>query len=88
MIGSNSSANLIKKTCCSTGDNPPFTVQSSDGTMYVLFTTDDKDVKEGFRISYILEGAPTSTVSTTVQVQVAASMLKLMIVTVFTDNSV
>ncbi|CAG2224036.1 unnamed protein product [Mytilus edulis] len=36
--------------------------------MYVLFTTDISIAAEGFRVSYILQGAPTSTVSTTVQV--------------------
>jgi hypothetical protein len=42
------------------------TVQSSGDTMYIIFETDDTLVKKGFNISYILEGAPTSTIGTTV----------------------
>jgi hypothetical protein len=34
--------------------------------MYIIFETDDTLVKKGFNISYILEGAPTSTIGTTV----------------------
>ncbi|CAC5356234.1 unnamed protein product [Mytilus coruscus] len=66
--GSNSSAALLLQTCCGSANPPPFTVQSTDGTMYVLFSTDETIAREGFRVSYILQGAPTSTVSTTVQV--------------------
>ncbi|CAC5356229.1 unnamed protein product [Mytilus coruscus] len=66
--GLNSSAALLLQTCCGSANPPPFTVQSTDGTMYVLFSTDETIAKEGFRVSYILQGAPTSTVSTTVQV--------------------
>ncbi|VDI66820.1 Hypothetical predicted protein [Mytilus galloprovincialis] len=73
--GSNSSATLLLQTCCGRHNPPPFTLQSTDGTMYVLFTTDDTIAAEGFRVSYILQGAPTSTVSSTT-VQVAASTPK------------
>ncbi|XP_076117860.1 uncharacterized protein LOC143085416 [Mytilus galloprovincialis] len=73
--GSNSSATLLLQTCCGLHNPPPFTLQSTDGTMYVLFTTDDTIAAEGFRVSYILQGAPTSTVSSTT-VQVAASTPK------------
>jgi hypothetical protein len=34
--------------------------------MYIIFETDNTVVKTGFSISYILEGAPTSTIGTTV----------------------
>ncbi|CAC5356235.1 unnamed protein product [Mytilus coruscus] len=70
--GTNSSATLLKETCCGLGDTVPFPVYSTDSTMYILFSTDDTVSDTGFRISYILEGAPTSTVSITT-VQVAAS---------------
>ncbi|XP_063413693.1 muscle M-line assembly protein unc-89-like [Mytilus trossulus] len=73
--GSNSSATLLLKTCCGAAypaPFTPFTLQSTDGTMYILFNTDNTVAAEGFRVSYILQGAPTSTVSITT-VQVAAS---------------
>lgn len=67
--GKNESAPLIKQTCCGIGDTVPFTVQSTDGDMYVLFQTDNTVAREGFRISYILEGAPTTTASVTISKQ-------------------
>ncbi|XP_052076907.1 uncharacterized protein LOC127714925 [Mytilus californianus] len=63
--GTNASATLLKETCCGIYDTVPFTVQSTYGYMYVLFQTDDTVGREGFRISYILEGAPTTTASDT-----------------------
>ena len=63
-LGSNRSASLLQETCC--GNGHVSTVQSTGGTMYIIFETDDTVVNTGFRISYILEGAPTSTIGTTV----------------------
>ena len=63
-LGSNRNASLLQKTCCGNGHFS--TVQSSGDTMYIIFETDDTLVKKGFNISYILEGAPTSTIGTTV----------------------
>ncbi|CAC5410408.1 Lysozyme 3,Lysozyme 2,Lysozyme 1,Invertebrate-type lysozyme,Lysozyme [Mytilus coruscus] len=63
--GTNASATLIKETCCGIGDTVPFTVQSTYGYMYVIFQTDNTVSMEGFRISYILEGAPTTTAQVT-----------------------
>ncbi|CAG2238217.1 MEGF8 [Mytilus edulis] len=63
--GKNESTPLLKETCCGVGDTVPFTVQSTDGNMYVLFKTDNTVAREGFRISYILEGAPTTTARVT-----------------------
>ena len=63
-LGSNRNASLLQKTCCGNGHFS--TVQSSGDTMYIIFETDDTVVKKGFNISYILEGAPTSTIGTTV----------------------
>ncbi|CAG2238215.1 LRP3_10_12 [Mytilus edulis] len=57
----NASATLIKETCCGLGDTVPFPVYSTNGYMYILFQTDETVGREGFRISYILEGAPTTT---------------------------
>ncbi|CAG2239847.1 Lysozyme 3,Lysozyme,Lysozyme 2 [Mytilus edulis] len=54
----------LKKTCCGHLDTVPFTVQSTYGEMYVLFVTDNTVAREGFRISYILEGAPNTTART------------------------
>ena len=65
-LGSNRSASLLQETCC--GNGHVSTVQSTGGTMYIIFETDDTVVNTGFRISYILEGAPTSTIGTTVAV--------------------
>ena len=63
-LGSNRNASLLQKTCCGKGHIS--TEQSSGDTMYIIFETDDTVVKKGFNISYILEGAPTSTIGTTV----------------------
>jgi len=65
-LGSSRNASLLQETCCG-NDHVP-TVQSTGGTMYIIFETDDTVVNTGFRISYILEGAPTSTIDTTVVV--------------------
>ncbi|CAC5410404.1 MEGF8 [Mytilus coruscus] len=63
--GTNTSATLLKRTCCGLGDTTPFQVNSTYGYMYVLFQTDNEIGQEGFRISYILEGAPTTTARVT-----------------------
>lgn len=62
-LGSNRNASLLQETCC--GNSHVSTVQSTGGTMYIIFETDNTVVDTGFRISYILEGAPTSTMGTT-----------------------
>lgn len=63
--GANDTSPLLKKTCCGIGDNVPFSVQSTCGSVYVVFQTDDTISREGFRISYIMEGAPTTTAKVT-----------------------
>ena len=64
-LGSNRNASrLLQETCC--GNGHVSIVQSSGDTMYTIFETDDTVVNTGFNISYILEGAPTSTIGTTV----------------------
>lgn len=63
--GSNANSTLIKDTCCGIGDTTPFQVYSTDSFMYVLFRTDISVGNTGFRISYILEGATTTTARTT-----------------------
>lgn len=47
------------------GDAVPFQVYSTNGYMYIIFQTDDNVGSTGFRISYILEGAPTTTAHVT-----------------------
>ncbi|XP_071128108.1 scavenger receptor cysteine-rich domain-containing protein DMBT1-like [Mytilus edulis] len=60
--GSNVSATLIKQTCCGLFDDTvPFKVNSTNSYMYILFQTDETFSSEGFQISYILHGAPTTT---------------------------
>ncbi|VDI15825.1 Hypothetical predicted protein [Mytilus galloprovincialis] len=61
----NANVTLIKKTCCGMGDAVPFQVYSTNGYMYIIFQTDDNVGSTGFRISYILEGAPTTTAHVT-----------------------
>ncbi|XP_076071756.1 uncharacterized protein LOC143043239 [Mytilus galloprovincialis] len=60
--GTNASATLRKQTCCSSlDDTVPFKVNSTNSYMFILFQTDKTFSREGFQISYILEGAPTTT---------------------------
>lgn len=67
--GSDASATLLKETCCGIGEVVPFSLQSTDGSLYVLFETDNTISDMGFRIGYILEGAPTTTAQVTTSKQ-------------------
>lgn len=63
--GFNATAPLLKQTCCGSYDIVPFSLQSTDESLYVVFETDDTDSYEGFRISYKLEESPTKCLEAT-----------------------